>query len=1735
MIKSYLLIFFCLIFALSATSQNIGINSTGAAPNMSAMLDIDVSAFSTKLGLLIPRVTAAEKTAMNPLPSAAQGLVVYQTDGVQGFYYNTSITTTPAWSYLTSSSSGWATAGNTLTGTLPATPSEWIGSVNAADWVIKTNNSERMRVNSTGGVGINTAVASILDMLNVTSTTGSKNAIVGSITSAAVGSSYYGVGGNATNGAYTSSSGFLGYHNSSNVTFGVYGASGDLAGLFNGKVGINTAPSAINAADLEIRNTAAGATPATMMFRQTTSLGGSGVVMNRIDFGDNHQTTAQAQISILRGAAGGAGDLPTDIAFLNTPDASTTLTERMRILYNGNVGIGTSAPAATLDVSGSTKTTNFQMTNGATLGYVLQSNATGNASWVSPSSFFSVGTGLSLSGIVINSVWTVNGVNIFNNNSGGVGIGTNAPAEALHVVGNIRASSLAGTGVRMVQADANGTLLPLTAGTASQVLLGTGVWGSVPTNNAWSLLGNAGTTVGTNFIGTTDAQPFMIKVNSQKAGYIDYLNTNANTYIGYQALNVSTGTLNTVMGYQAAFSNTSGSSMVAIGQSSLFQNTFGGSNTAVGAMAMFSNTSGGANTSMGASALQNNLTGNYSTALGYSSGNTNNTGSNNLYLGAFSDASANNFSNATAVGSNAIVGGSNMLVLGGTGANAVKVGIGLTVPTQKLHVAGGSILTDAAYAASTVSVAANTAAFTTGAAATTQVKITDNGSGTANGAFTYGATAIEGQYLWITNLDAQSVTFASTAIPTATTMGFVYVNAAWRAVSANAAAASTDWSLTGNAGTTVGTNFIGTTDGQPLMIKVNNQKAGYVDYASLFSTALGYQALNVNAGVNNTALGYQALALNTSGFSNAAMGHFALASNTSGIGNAAFGQSAMYLNTSGTNNAAFGQGALYANITGGNNTTAGAASLAANTTGSDNTVMGTSALTVSTTASGNVAFGTNALTSSVAGSNATAIGTRAMQYANNTATPYTSSNVAVGYEALRGSATASANTGNLNTAIGYQSLWSNTTGAQNTASGMQALYSNTTGTNNTANGQGALYANTTGANNTATGTASLDANTTGADNTANGTNALTANTTGGQNTGIGKDALAANTVGGSNSALGYQALMANVGGTNNTAGGYQSLKTNVTGGSNTAYGYQSLYSNTGDNNTAIGVQTLFHNTGHRNTAIGLGALQSNIAGTDNVAVGYHALNGNNINTNQQNNVALGTEAGFKNQSGTDNVFIGNTSGWNNLSGSHNLFFGNVSGYNNISGYQNLFMGDSAGYSNTLGYNNIFMGNGAGYSNVGTAAGFGAENVFMGFNAGYNNTTGRQNSFIGLRSGYSNTTGSYNVFIGRESGVSNVNGTSNVFIGLVSGAGNVSGGQNTYVGQLSGGNNISGSNNSFFGNNAGSSTTTGGNNTMIGANTGAGIDAGNYNTFLGKSAGANGDYSKSIAIGYNAIVGANSSMVLGGTGADAVNVGIGTTTPAAKMDIEGTGGGTGDVVQIYNTSSSSSFKNTVNIGDERVGTWGLIIGKSGAATPASGYHGPDAAHIINVQPGNLNLGTSNAVQMSINAAGNVGIGTTAPSAKLEVCGNLKVIGTINASGVINASQAISCSSDRRYKKNILPLTNALSNVMKLQGVTYNFRTNEFPDKGFTDSLQIGLIAQDLEKIFPQMVFTDEKGFKSIDYSRLTPVLVEALKEQQKTIDTLTKTNTSQTESIEQLRAEVKAIQATLKQNPLTEKK
>ncbi len=140
----------------------------------------------------------------------------------------------------------------------------------------------------------------------------------------------------------------------------------------------------------------------------------------------------------------------------------------------------------------------------------------------------------------------------------------------------------------------------------------------------------------------------------------------------------------------------------------------------------------------------------------------------------------------------------------------------------------------------------------------------------------------------------------------------------------------------------------------------------------------------------------------------------------------------------------------------------------------------------------------------------------------------------------------------------------------------------------------------------------------------------------------------------------------------------------------------------------------------------------------------------------------------------------------------------------------------------------------------------------------------------------------------------------------------------------------------------------------------------------------------------------------------------------------------------------------------------------------------------------NLGAKNDVLIvQSRSGGRVGINTITPTEALHVTGNILASGTITP-------------SDSNYKKNVAPLNNALEQTLKLRGVSYQMK-EEHQEQGFGKGNQIGVIAQEVEKIYPELVRTNEEGYKGVDYSKFTPILIEAIKEQQEIIESLRNQN------------------------------
>jgi hypothetical protein len=115
---------------------------------------------------------------------------------------------------------------------------------------------------------------------------------------------------------------------------------------------------------------------------------------------------------------------------------------------------------------------------------------------------------------------------------------------------------------------------------------------------------------------------------------------------------------------------------------------------------------------------------------------------------------------------------------------------------------------------------------------------------------------------------------------------------------------------------------------------------------------------------------------------------------------------------------------------------------------------------------------------------------------------------------------------------------------------------------------------------------------------------------------------------------------------------------------------------------------------------------------------------------------------------------------------------------------------------------------------------------------------------------------------------------------------------------------------------------------------------------------------------------------------------------------------------------------------------------------------------------------------------VGIGTTLPSAKLHVIGDLLVTG-------VTTSFDFNSTSDIRLKTNIKKIENPIEKILQINGVTFNWKKD--------NRLSVGVIAQEIESVFPELVNGEDP--KTVNYNGLIGLLIECIKEQQIEINIL----------------------------------
>lgn len=223
------------------------------------------------------------------------------------------------------------------------------------------------------------------------------------------------------------------------------------------------------------------------------------------------------------------------------------------------------------------------------------------------------------------------------------------------------------------------------------------------------------------------------------------------------------------------------------------------------------------------------------------------------------------------------------------------------------------------------------------------------------------------------------------------------------------------------------------------------------------------------------------------------------------------------------------------------------------------------------------------------------------------------------------------------------------------------------------------------------------------------------------------------------------------------------------------------------------------------------------------------------------------------------------------------------------------------------------------------------------------------------------------------------------------------------------------------------------------------------------------------------------------------LGVGTTTPGNKLDVNG-----GINAQAFNSDNGN-----------------FIVGPVGGSARIWTRNTSPLAFLVN-----------DGEVMRI-TDGKVGIGTTEPQGfRLFVNGDFKV------EGYSYTKYGNWAGSDIRFKKDILPLEGSLDKVLKLSGVSYEWvekddkkdglleSTNteelgnkiEVKNKDFSEGRHFGVIAQDIEKVIPEAVKEDNDGYKAVNYAEIIPVLIEAMKEQQKQIS-------NQQKEIEQLKEKV----------------
>lgn len=725
------IVFIVLLFLSNCNlnAQNIGINNP--VPDASAVLDI----VSNNKGLLVPRLTSLQRLT---IPAPATGLLVFDTSLNAFFYFDGTI-----WIGLLSGVPGWRLTGNA--GTNSAT--NFIGTTDAQDIAFRVNNIQKMKLfqkgrleligdspdsstiyigknaglnnsgvssifvgketglNSSGSlntmIGVRAGRANTTGYENVfvgfqaglsntvgrentfigrgagqANTTANTNVFIGNAAGASntVNGSNTMVGSDAGSASTGGSNSFFGNRSGSgnttggsNTYIGTDAAFFSTTGAGNTFVGKSSGAGNLTGGNISLFGINSNVTVANLT--NATAIGANSRVgaSNTIILGDTTPATrSRVGIGVTQtGLQVGGNNVKFEIGMQGAGEEA--------VVYRSS---GAMTPSAIYARSFGTLSTPTSISNGAAIQRMIFQGYDGD-SWeqMADIGVFAdsvihdeqVGSRITFATRAATASGTTEAMRI--NRNGFVGMGTTNPQQTLHVNGGFQFQN--GT-------EGNGKIL-------TSDINGVASWIPGPASTCWGLNGNAGTNANTNFIGTTDNQPLVFRVDGNiLAGRIDQIH--ANVFLGAAA-----GRIN--------YSPLSIGNCVAIGDSagaSFFHGFTNAKNTFIGAKSGKSLINANPDNTFVGGYSGINLTGGVGNCIfgveaGGITGVTSATRS--LLLGTRSKLGVQSLLNATAIGASAQVDSSNSMVLGSiAGVNgatsSVKVGIGTTIPLSRMDVNG---------------------------------------------------------------------------------------------------------------------------------------------------------------------------------------------------------------------------------------------------------------------------------------------------------------------------------------------------------------------------------------------------------------------------------------------------------------------------------------------------------------------------------------------------------------------------------------------------------------------------------------------------------------------------------------------------------------------------------------------------------------------------------------------------------------------------------------------------------------------------------------------------------------------------------------------------------------------------------------------------------------------------------------------------------------------------------------